>query len=244
MEKEIVLVGSARSTCTHRVRLVLHAKRLCWTERQLSLERDEQVDPTILALNPDGLVPILIHGQEVVTESAVINEYVDEVFPDFPLRPDRAIERARMRAWVAYFDEVTMTAVRYLSFQHFYLPVIRRRNAKERAAFAERLPRRKGFWLEMTDAGFSPERLALETERARQTLARLDDQLRVTPWLVGEHPTLADYAVLPAIVRLEDMSVPWLFGGRPHLSAWYARARQRREFQSTYGPGTRFKEGS
>ena len=47
----------------------------------------EHHSPEFQAINPQGMVPVLVHDDRVVTESTVINEYLEDVFPDAPLRP-------------------------------------------------------------------------------------------------------------------------------------------------------------
>jgi hypothetical protein len=56
------------------VRIVLLEKSLCW-EKLVDLTRMEQKRPEYLALNPNGLVPTLVHGDRVIYESNVITEY-------------------------------------------------------------------------------------------------------------------------------------------------------------------------
>jgi len=55
----------------------------------LNLRRFEQLSPEFLALNPDGMVPVLEDGDLVLTESTVINDYLEDRFPDPPLAPGR-----------------------------------------------------------------------------------------------------------------------------------------------------------
>ncbi|MBS0344123.1 MAG: glutathione S-transferase family protein [Proteobacteria bacterium] len=236
----LTLYNSVRSTCSLRVRLVLAAKRLPWTDLRVRLDRNEHLSEAFRRINPDALVPVLLADGQVVTESSVINEFLDEVFPEVPLRPADPVSRARMRTWVHYFDEVTMPALRYLSFQHFYLDVLKAVPAHERAAFAATLPLRKEFWLEATDAGFSPERIAAEHGRVDQTLQRLESTLAQTAWLVGDAPSLADMAVIPCIVRLEDMRLAHLWADRPAVAHWYVRARAQPWFDTAYYAGARF----
>ncbi|HEY2590802.1 MAG TPA: glutathione S-transferase N-terminal domain-containing protein, partial [Steroidobacteraceae bacterium] len=58
-----------------------------------------------MKINPIGQVPALVHYGKVVTESTVINEYLDEVFDGPPLRPADPYWRARMRIWTKFVDE-------------------------------------------------------------------------------------------------------------------------------------------
>lgn len=57
-----------------------------------------------MAQNPYGKVPVLVDGDGVVYESAVINEYLDEKFTDLPLMPKNQLDRAKVRIWVDFFN--------------------------------------------------------------------------------------------------------------------------------------------
>ncbi len=57
-----------------------------------------------MAQNPYGKVPVLVDGDGVIYESAVINEYLDEKFNDQPLMPRGQLERAKVRIWVDFFN--------------------------------------------------------------------------------------------------------------------------------------------
>ena len=90
-----------RSSAAWRVRIGLHLKGLPWQARPVHLVRDggEQHLPDYAALNPQQLVPTLVHGQTVLTQSLAILEYLDEAFPDTAaLLPADAAGRARVRA--------------------------------------------------------------------------------------------------------------------------------------------------
>ena len=85
------------SVCAQKVRIVLAEKNLAWTEHHLSLARGEQLTPEFKALNPRGVVPVLVHDGNVIVESSVICAYLDDVFPDPPLTPKDPVQRATMR---------------------------------------------------------------------------------------------------------------------------------------------------
>ena len=55
-------------------------------------------------LSPYGNVPLLRYGDDVIYESAIINQYLDELFPDPPLMPAEPGPRARARIWMDYCD--------------------------------------------------------------------------------------------------------------------------------------------
>ncbi len=83
--------------CCIKVRFCLAEKRVPWTSRVVNLQRMEQLRPEFLALNPNGVVPVLVHDGQVLTESSFINEYIDEVFEGPRLVPINAAERHAMR---------------------------------------------------------------------------------------------------------------------------------------------------
>lgn len=94
----IRLHGYWRSTAAWRVRLALAAKGLAYEQVAVNLLQSDQRSPGHLALNSQGLVPVLEHDGIVLTQSLAIIEYLDERFPDPPLLPADPANRARARA--------------------------------------------------------------------------------------------------------------------------------------------------
>jgi glutathione S-transferase len=85
----------------HRVRLALLEKGV----RFESIEIDPQNKPAnFLEISPYGKVPVLKHGDNRVWESAIVNEYLEETFPDPPLLPTEPIQRAQARIWINFAD--------------------------------------------------------------------------------------------------------------------------------------------
>lgn len=89
-----------RSTAAYRVRIALHLKGLRFELEPVHLVREggEQHRPDYLAMNPQGLVPTLMDGAHVLTQSLAILEYLDDKQPEPPLLPDDALGRARVRS--------------------------------------------------------------------------------------------------------------------------------------------------
>lgn len=89
-----------RSSAAYRVRIALNLKGLCFESIPIHLVRQggEQHGEEYRSINPQGLVPALVHGDEVVSQSLAICEYLDECFPHYPLLPAEPLERARVRS--------------------------------------------------------------------------------------------------------------------------------------------------
>ena len=92
-----------RSSAAYRVRIALNLKGLAYEYAPIHLLRDggQQLKPDYRELNPDGIVPTFIDGDNVLTQSLAIIEYLEEVYPDPPLLPKDRIGRARVRALAA-----------------------------------------------------------------------------------------------------------------------------------------------
>lgn len=104
------------SVCAAKVRMVLSEKDMEWTGHYIDILKGEQFTPEYLALNPKGVVPVLIDDGTIIRESTVICEYIDHIHPDTPLRPANALEAARMRNWTKFVDEYVHPMCATLTF--------------------------------------------------------------------------------------------------------------------------------
>lgn len=87
-----------RSSASHRVRIALNLKGLPYDYVPVHLVRGEQDKPEYMALNPQGLVPALLDGERLLTQSLAIIEYLDETHPQPLLLPKTPAERAKVRS--------------------------------------------------------------------------------------------------------------------------------------------------
>ncbi|WP_237065320.1 maleylacetoacetate isomerase [Microbulbifer guangxiensis] len=92
------LHGYFRSSASYRVRIGLYLKGLDFDYRAVNLLKNEQRGEEYTRLNPQGLVPALVDGQQVLTQSLAILEWLDETHPQPALLPTAPLERARIRA--------------------------------------------------------------------------------------------------------------------------------------------------
>jgi glutathione S-transferase len=83
----------------HRVRLVLAEKAIVYRLTEIDLSNKPQA---FLKVSTYGKVPALRHGDTDICESTIINEYLDEAFPDPPLLPHDPARRARARFWIEF----------------------------------------------------------------------------------------------------------------------------------------------
>ncbi len=237
------LYNAAQSTCSQRVRFVLNAKNLPFEEVHLNLLAGDQLAPDYLKLNPNGVVPTLDHDGQIIIDSTVITEYLDEVAPHDSFTPASAVGRAHMRALMHFIDEMPAAAVRVPTFNLAFLPGFQRMSRDEFVAFAESKPLRREFMLSMGQTGFPKAEMDAALARLRRSYRRMDREIQNSggPWLLGEAITLADVAVMPALVRMHDLGLPdW--EDIPRVAAWFERIRAHAAYAPTYYPGSLLSE--
>jgi len=97
----MILHSYWRSGASYRVRIALNLKGLAFDNAAHDLRKGEQKTADYVALNPQGMVPALQHGDLVLTQSPAILEWLEETHPDPALLPKGANERATVRAMAA-----------------------------------------------------------------------------------------------------------------------------------------------
>ena len=89
------LYDGTTSVCAIKVRLSLFEKGVPFESHNIDLRAGDQFDPDYLKLNPNAVVPTLVDGDDVVIESSVILQYLEDTRPDPSLFPASAADRAR-----------------------------------------------------------------------------------------------------------------------------------------------------
>ncbi|WP_136634756.1 glutathione S-transferase family protein [Pseudooceanicola onchidii] len=232
------LLNNPISTCSQKVRLVLHEKGIDFTDTRIDFRAKEHLTPEYLAINPDGVVPSLLHDGQPILDSSVIMEYLDEVFPDVPLSPRDPVGRAKMRKWLRFIEEVPTVAIRIPSFNQVF---VRHRADLSDADLEDDTNARtlrRTFYREMGRTGFSDARLQESYDRLRETVTRMDDALADRDWLCVDL-TLADFCVVPTIDRMRDLGLSEAWSDKPHMKRWWEAMQARPAYRATYYPGTR-----
>lgn len=233
---DITLYHNPASTCSQRVRLALAEKAIQYQTHVIDWSKWEHLSDWYLAINPNGVVPSLTHRGRPIIESSVICEYLDEVFPNPRLSPDDPVIRAKMRAWMRYFEEVPTAAIRIPSYNAVWVKELK--NNVPTDVFdkmTEKMPLRKHFYREMSAEGFSSKRVSESRERLRQTLERLSNAIDQTKaYLMGDSFTLADILIIPCVVRMEDLGLTELWADLPRVKEWYERVKSRPSFATAF----------
>jgi glutathione S-transferase len=243
---KLVLYHAPHSTCSQKVRLVLHEKGLQFEDIRLDLGKKDQLKPDYLAINPNAVVPTLVDDGVPIIESSVICEYLDEKYLKNPLVPSDLVERARMRAWMHYIEEVAVGAIRVPSFNRAFLYRFDKLDQQqfENQEIDPRPVRRELFQRMGSPKGFTKQEIDRSLEQLAETCRRMDEAIaKRGPWLLGPQFTLADVLVMPSIDRMADLGLSHIWQGKyPRVDEWYERLQARPAFQATYYPGSRVSD--
>jgi glutathione S-transferase len=221
--------------------LCLAEKGIPYESHYVDLHNFEQHSEAFVALNPNGQVPVLIHNGAVITESTVINEYLDEVFPGTRLVPQDPVTRARMRIWNKFVDEYFCPALSRIGWSVLVPKIAARLKSGELEKALKKVPleeqRRK--WLTAATESFTPEELSEARRQVSVSVQRMENILRSSQWLAGDEYSLADvntYSMAAGVPRLipeamseetSPRSIDWLqrMNARPAVQAALATSR-------------------
>jgi len=223
------------STCAQKVRVTLAEKGLTWESRHLDLRAGDQQKPEYLKLNPKGVVPTVVDTGKVVRESTVIMEYLDEEYPNPPLRPADSHGRAQMRLWTKRLDEghhdvATATLSMGIAFRFQYLE----KGKAACDALIDRIPDpiRRERRRDVIYNGVEAREFKTAVRMWEELLKDMETTLGSSAWLVGNSYSLADAAYTPYLTRLDHLNLlDWVLE-RPRLAGWYQRICARPSYDS------------
>lgn len=211
--------------------IALKEKGLAFESVYVDLHKFEQHESWFTAINPEGQVPVLVHDGHVITHTSVINEYLEDAFPDAPpLRPADSVGKARMRYWNKFIDEHVMNYVSMHGWHRMVSVIARSIDDGEFEKLLERIPlhEQREKW-KTARSGFSEADLENATRKIEIAIDKVEQQLRQTPWLAGALYTLADinfyaHCGMSAARLFPDMDVP---NRAPRLAEWLERMNAR-----------------
>ncbi len=160
-----------------RVKIVLAEKNLSYDIVPIDLRAREQKTPDYLKLNPYGKVPALTDDSTVLYESLIINEYLDEKYPNPPLMPKDPAKRAKARILIDY------------GMAHFDSAYQRLRME------ATKDPKEQ-----------NQQTIASAKDELKKLLQRFEEELGDQQYLIGDF-SLVDADLLPRFTRLEGFGV-------------------------------------
>ena len=197
-----------------KVRIVLAEKGLSYELVEIDLAQGEQRRQDFVRLNPFARVPVLVDEDTTVYDSTIINEYLEDEYPEPPLLPGlgRSAQRARARIWEDIADTSFTVQVGQLM-------------AEMGKAEAER------------DGG----RVTRLQQFVERTLNFLNHELQGQEFLAAQF-SVADIGFVPRLLVLKELGVD-PGAGRANVDAWLRRMLERPSIQNLQGVTTQLLAG-
>jgi glutathione S-transferase len=170
----LTLYDAVPSSNSDRTKIALHEKGLAYDRVTLNLAKKDQKRPEFLKLNPYGKVPVLNDNGKILFESCIINEYLDEQYPNPPLMPKDPHLRGRGRVLVDY-------GLNYLHEPYWVLrgEMLKKESERDSATVEEK------------------------RQTLRHLLQYLEEALGDKPYFLGEM-SLTDIDLVPRFLRMES----------------------------------------
>jgi glutathione S-transferase len=217
------------STCSQKVRLVLAEKGLSFESHEVDLIGGGQHDPSYVKLNPMHVVPTLVHDGLVLVESSLIIAYLDDAFPEPPLRPADARGRYAVARWIKRVDDELHPAAPIVTFalgpRNALLQLPQEVREANLAAIPD--PVARATRRSVIEHGVAAPEFAGALGVFIDTLDEMEVALASQRWLSGARFGLADATLLPYVLRLEHLGMDPLIerSARPRVADWLARVK-------------------
>lgn len=228
------LFHNINSVCAQKVRIALREKGVEVTEHLLTL-RGDQNDPAYLELNPNGVVPTLVHDGHSIIESSLILYYIDDAFPDPPLMPKQPLQRHRARLYNKLIDEYVHNSCTILTFATAFRPNFVKLPHEVWLAEINKAPlkRRAEYKRSVIEHGLDSEFVSDAIGQHRKLLSWMDKSLKGGSYLAGDSFSNADCAVIPYILRLDLLKLRGMWDSFPAIDDWWKRMRERPSVKAT-----------
>jgi glutathione S-transferase len=226
------LYHNAISTCSQKVRMVLHEKALEVEDKLIDLQAGDQFDEAYIALNPDAVVPTLVDNGNVMIESTLINEYLQDAYPEISLAPQDSYERHQLRLFCKQIDDKLATACGVITYSIGLRPSLLARPKADVDAMIAKIPnaRKRQMRTDVVELGVAAGQFKDAMLTHQSLFDAAETMLTARTWLVGETFSLADCALIPYVVRIDHLNQNTEINHRPNLKRWYEAVAARPSF--------------
>ena len=228
------LYHNGLSSCSQKVRLVLAEKQIEFESHDVDLLSGGQHDSEYVKLNPNHVVPTLVHNGHALIESTTIGEYLEDAFPENPMRPADPAARHAMRLWTKRIDEKLHPVTAVLTYAIGPRKMILDQPEATREAVINSIPdpQRREERRSVIAHGVKAPEFANAIGVFVDHFDAMEAALEQRPWLSGDAYGLADAGTLPYVLRVDQLAMSPMIESRPRLADWLARATSRPSYES------------
>ena len=231
---ELQLYHNDMSSCSQKVRLALDEKKLKWHSHHMNLRKGETRSKEYISrLNKNGVVPTLVDGNNIIIESTVIIEYLEDAFPQMSLRPIDANKIAIMRLWNKRIDDFLHSAIAVISScLAFRFQFLEKYSTEEINSLIEKMPNKKRQEISRDTIfnGLNSKFLPGAINEYINLFDDLDKHLSTNDWLVGDKYSLADISYTPYLTRFEHLNLSVFYEEKKFLSEWFSKIKNKNNY--------------
>jgi glutathione S-transferase len=223
----IHLWHAGMSNCSQRCRITLSELGQSFESHIVDLRMAENATKEFQQINPNGVVPALVHDGTVIVNSVDILAYLDETFGRGSLRPAELEDQI---ALVLDRADNSQAGLKYCTFEFFFKHGPRQsEEVYQRLVTALNSEWLRNFHAEAR-AGFSRERLDEMVGKVHEDILWLEDILKDgREWLAGNQFTIADIAWMPNVHRYDILR--WPLERYPLVTRWFNAASARNSYK-------------
>jgi len=187
-----------------------------------------------MKLNPNAVVPTIVHDGNVIVESTVIMHYVDETFSGPALMPADPRARAKVCMTTKLMDEYVHVSCMTLTFATANRASLARLTPQEMDAELAKSPDRKRAEIkrQVVTQGLEAPLVVDALHQHGKLLDRIEAAIKDSSYIAGREWSLADAAATPYVWRLDKLKLARMWDKRPGVAAWYDRVRSRPSFKA------------
>jgi glutathione S-transferase len=220
------------ATCGLKARLAVEEKGIRVTER--AVERSYLKTRDYLALNPNGVVPTLVHDGGVLTESTVIINYLDDLSKERPLKPASPLGAARALWWMKRADDC-LAFIGILTYTVSMRPGLQQLEPQQLENYFDSIasPALRARRRRIIELGYDNPDFQVALAGLRSMWADMERVLSQHDWLAGNAYSLGDIAIAPLMERLEELTLAdsWRTD-HPNLCGWWDRVQARPSYDT------------
>lgn len=210
--------------------IALLEKGVEFQSRYTDLLAFDQHKPEYLALNPNGTIPVFVHGDVILSESTEMGEYIDSAFDGPSLRPGEPADRWRMRWWSKFLDGYFGPSLSMIGWSIFVGPAVRDKDPEELKQSIARIPlkERRDAWRMAIYNEFSQDALAESGRRVMHGIRVMESGLSQRPYFACGSYSLADINAFCMTYALPLMQAEHVNEAKtPNLIGWLRKVYQR-----------------
>ncbi|HLI81121.1 MAG TPA: glutathione S-transferase family protein [Candidatus Binataceae bacterium] len=197
-----------------KVRIALAEKGLTYDLVQIDIAKGENRHPDFFRLNPFGRVPVLVDEDTTIYDSTIINEYLEDEYPEPPILPP--VGSSAMRARARRLEDFADTS---------FTPQVGQLMAE----------------LGKPDAERNAERLQRLNQAVERVLDYLNQELAGAQFLANDF-SVAEIAFIPRLLVLPNLGIE-AGTNRPNVDGWIKRLLERPSLRNLQGVTTDFLAG-